>query len=366
MTFLLIVHCVRVDMDKYLFDTSTVLKILNQPHSARIGNELKKILENNKQNNFDTFYVIVAYVSSNGVSYLHDAIKSFKRTEGEAKAVVGIDQKITSYRGLESMLSLFNEVHVFHNNAQNTFHPKIYAFEKKDKVAVIFVGSGNLTEGGLDTNYETCLRTELNLSRTSDKEIFCEFKKTFNRYRDTNRLSHKLDAALLKKLKEGGYVSTIDKKKSTFKPRKHPSLFGTEHIPRSKRKTESETLRIKITKPVADHISRGDENTQEIYKLLQEYASHLGNDFKIKPVQTYIAFKRSGSLFLTLRIRSNYIRVEIKLKDRSPDPKKLINKPRKDRPELQVIEKFQDQDKLEALMNLVKQSYHQIKNKNKK
>ncbi len=39
-----------------------VLGILNQPHSATIGTELKKILENNKENVFQTFYVIVAYV----------------------------------------------------------------------------------------------------------------------------------------------------------------------------------------------------------------------------------------------------------------------------------------------------------------
>ena len=46
---------------------------------------------------------------------------------------------------------------VFHNPLPHTFHPKLYLF-KSDDHAEMVMGSGNLTEGGLYTNYEAgCL-----------------------------------------------------------------------------------------------------------------------------------------------------------------------------------------------------------------
>ena len=213
------------------------MRILNQPHSATMGAELKKILENNSENGFQTFYVIVAYVKSSGVSHLEDSIKKFKETGILTKAVVGIDQKNTSYQGLKLMLSLFDEIHVFHNNRPiNTFHPKIYAFEKENNNAILFVGSSNLTEGGLFTNYETNSCTELNLLESDDKETFSEFKQTLDKYCNTKNVSQKLTEELLEKLKQNDYVSDETKqqfsksiKKSNLK--KHSSLFGNESIP---------------------------------------------------------------------------------------------------------------------------------------
>ena len=56
------------------------MRILNQPHSATMGTESKKILENNSENCFQTFYVIVAYVKISSVDHLEDSIKKFKKT----------------------------------------------------------------------------------------------------------------------------------------------------------------------------------------------------------------------------------------------------------------------------------------------
>ncbi len=216
-----------------------------------MGTELKKILKNNDENGFQTFYVIVAYVKSSGVSHLEDSIKKFKETGLLTKAVVGIDQKNTSYPGLKLMLSLFDEIYVLHSNRPiNTFHPKIYAFEKENNKAILFVGSSNLAEGGLFTNYETNSCTELNLLESDDKKTFSEFRQTFDSYCNINNVSQKLTEELLEKLKQNDYLSDEPKrqfsksiKKSNSK--KHISLFGNESIPtpssksRKARKTQA-------------------------------------------------------------------------------------------------------------------------------
>ena len=71
---------------------------------------------------------------------------------------VGIDQGGTSAEGISDLLMAVQptgEVRVFHNEAPTnpTFHPKVYLFAK-EAAAECFIGSSNLAEGGLFTNYE--------------------------------------------------------------------------------------------------------------------------------------------------------------------------------------------------------------------
>ncbi len=80
--------------------------------------------------------------------------------------LVGIDHGGTSHEGLRDLLcsvSPNGTVVVFHIRLPHTFHPKIYLF-KSTTAADIVVGSGNLAEGGLFSNYEASLRLELNLA----------------------------------------------------------------------------------------------------------------------------------------------------------------------------------------------------------
>ncbi len=212
-----------------------------------MGTELKKILENNKEYGFKTFYVIVAYVKSSGVKHLKDQINAFKATNGYTKAVVGIDQKNTSYQGLKLMLSLFDEIYIFHNDKPiNTFHPKVYVFEKKNKKAILFTGSSNFTEGGLFTNYETNFCLELNLLKNTHKKIFSEFKQTFHNYSKTENISQKLTKKLLERLKENNYLfdetdTQFAKSIKSSSTKKYDKLFGNENI-------KTPTNNIKITK----------------------------------------------------------------------------------------------------------------------
>jgi hypothetical protein len=73
--------------------------------------------------------------------------------------VVGIDLGGTSRDVLEELLRWkICDVFVIHNALENvTFHPKVYLFERAES-ATLFVGSNNLTDGGLYTNYEASVR----------------------------------------------------------------------------------------------------------------------------------------------------------------------------------------------------------------
>ncbi len=157
------------------------MKIINQPHSETLGEKLKEILENNIGRKFDIFYIMVAYVQESGVARLKQSIEKFKQSGGQVKAVVGISQKNTSAKGLKLLLPLCDEIYVYHNeNPMETFHPKVYAFEKEGQKAIVFVGSSNLTGGGLYINYEINSFEEYDLTDRTQLGNFSEFKSMFD------------------------------------------------------------------------------------------------------------------------------------------------------------------------------------------
>ena len=216
------------------------MKILNQPHSSKIGDELKRILENNDKNGFETFYIIVAYIQESGVIRLKPSIEKFRQTGGKVKAVVGISQKNTSAKGLKILLPLCNEIYVYHNeNPMETFHPKVYAFEKSEEKAIVFVGSSNLTGGGLYVNYEINSYEEYDLKDKNQSDNFSEFKSIFNSYATLSDFSKKLDQNLINELLQKNYLKDDSEKKSflsAIRSRRFGSrdrLFGSKtfHAP---------------------------------------------------------------------------------------------------------------------------------------
>jgi hypothetical protein len=75
----------------------------------------------------------------------------------------------TSREVLEELLRWKCETLVFHNaNARATFHPKMYLFESESS-ATLFIGSSNLTDGGLYTNYEAVTRYDFGFPDDNDE-----------------------------------------------------------------------------------------------------------------------------------------------------------------------------------------------------
>lgn len=217
--------------------------VINQPLHGCLGDSLTDILENNSGDNFSSFNFIVAYVRKSGVECLGDSITAFRGNGGEIKAVVGIDQN-TSYQGLQELIPLCDEIHVFHNNRiDHTFHPKLYFFEKEG-VAKVFIGSCNFTEGGFYCNYETTMFREYDLTNDDDESEFQEIKAMFDEYSDeSNSLCERLTPELLEQLRTR-YLSDEDRETSGSRGGRgdtdtSDSLFGSENHRRSSRRRRS-------------------------------------------------------------------------------------------------------------------------------
>jgi hypothetical protein len=86
----------------------------------------------------------------------------------------------------------------------STFHPKIYLFTNS-RAAECFIGSGNLTEGGLFTNYEAFVHLVLNRENPDDKRLLAEVENTLDLWTAAEQgTALKASTALLHDLKTRG------------------------------------------------------------------------------------------------------------------------------------------------------------------
>lgn len=80
------------------------------------------------------------------------AYRHIKRLKKQVHATIGIGFCQTHPEGIKSLITAGVKVRIFKDD-QSLFHPKIYYFASTHKVAV-FIGSSNLTSGGLSQNHE--------------------------------------------------------------------------------------------------------------------------------------------------------------------------------------------------------------------
>lgn len=140
------------------------MEFIYQPASAnRLGDYLKANLSAPRP--WTQFRAAVAFAKRSGTKHIAPSLGDFAE-ENQVEIIVGIDHRGTSFEGLSDLIEAVaphGRVIVFHNRLPYTFHPKIYLF-KSDTAAEVILGSGNLTEGGLFTNYEAALRLSFDLT----------------------------------------------------------------------------------------------------------------------------------------------------------------------------------------------------------
>jgi HKD family nuclease len=144
-------------------------------HQPATSNRLGEFLLDNLKRDWTIFRAAIAFVKRSGTKHVAKTLAQFS-SEHKTEIIAGINHRGTSKEGLEDLLlsvGVKGRVIICHNPLAFTFHPKIYLF-KNDKSADVVVGSGNLTEGGLFTNYEAAIRLQLTLS---DKEQSAFLKK---------------------------------------------------------------------------------------------------------------------------------------------------------------------------------------------
>lgn len=154
---------------------------------------LDHLLEHSRDQAFTELHVAVAFATEQGVNLLASVMKEHPSWEGAVKKfLIGIDHGVTQPQALRTLCTLpqsqvripnFEEV-ISHQDflRQNIFHPKVYSLRLSASEFTLFVGSPNLTGGGLKTNVEAGVIIFANqMERPQKRHIWRKFSGWWNR-----------------------------------------------------------------------------------------------------------------------------------------------------------------------------------------
>ena len=187
-------------------------QFLRQPDSTMtLGEVLLTALSDTK---WTTVRGSVAFAKASGVKHLSGPLMDFgNRAVGDSQLVLGIDQQGSSLEAIEDLFLILNswggEVFILRNPSGNpspTFHPKLWFFTNRARTdALLITGSGNLTEGGLYTNYEVGIVTKLEVANDGDSKLISDVDALFADWTDSSQ-PHvlKVDLPTLQNLHDSG------------------------------------------------------------------------------------------------------------------------------------------------------------------
>ena len=154
------------------------------------------------------FRAAIAFAKRSGTKHIAAPLAAFAGTN-TVELIVGIDHWGTSEEGLRDLLHAVSpggRLVVFHNRQPSTFHPKVYLFKSGDS-AEVAVGSGNLTEGGLFTNYEAGVRLLLDRTDPNDVAVLESVESALDHWASpTHGMSMALDNDVLDQLTKSKVV----------------------------------------------------------------------------------------------------------------------------------------------------------------
>lgn len=187
-------------------DMARHIQLLYQPSgTVRLGDYL---LQQFADCEWTRFRAAIAFVKRSGVRHIATALAGFSQ-RAEVRISVGIDCRGTSVEGLSDLMGCIQgngEIYIFHNENPSTFHPKVYLF-CSDTSASVAVGSGNLTEGGLFTNYETAIALSLDLTDQANRRFLGMIESMLDEWSNVDLGTCKrLDSTVLRDLQEAGYI----------------------------------------------------------------------------------------------------------------------------------------------------------------
>ena len=155
------------------------------------------------------FAAAAAFVKRSGTKHIRDQLKAFVDRGGKAVVTAGVDAGGTSLEGLSDLVAAVGDagrICAFRNANSSTFHPKIFIFSNADSAEAV-VGSGNLTEGGLFTNYEANLRIYLDFADSEHEALYRDLSTAAAAWSTPQEgLCYNLDAELLARLHAEGLV----------------------------------------------------------------------------------------------------------------------------------------------------------------
>lgn len=183
----------------------------------------------------------IAWVKRSGARHLDGSLRRFSASGGIAKIAVGIDSGGSTVEGLDMLADAIATVGelwiVHHSNPTTTFHPKAFLFEN-ERAAVALIGSGNLTEGGLFTNFELGAELTFDLRKPDDVGVADSIRSELCRYQVAGLISQQYSPQLREQLLERGDVVTeaqagekLNEAIRRVVSERRPPVFGSVPIP---------------------------------------------------------------------------------------------------------------------------------------
>jgi hypothetical protein len=236
------------------------LQLLTQPF--RDGPSALSFLEAGLgDEDVSSFLVISAWVRRSGVELLVPAIETLQARGGRARLIVGVDLGGTTRQGVELARRTFDTVHVFHDPAGGTFHPKLYLATTDDDRGYALVGSNNLTAGGLWHNYETGML--VTLETEADSRFAREMRAFADRLTDDGGVCKALTNGVSRRLEREGWLADENRRgrATEDRPRRQrpaPSGLSPLFVPGSsaKRSTPIRSSRPVSGRPIGRSVRR--------------------------------------------------------------------------------------------------------------
>lgn len=142
--------------------------------------------------------VVIAWVKFRGVGRLRDELRAFAE-RGQSRIILGIDEGGATRPGLIAAMHEFSEAYVYHVRGAGTFHPKVY-FGAGQSKAHLFVGSSNLTPGGLFFNDEASLEAVFSLPAETNEPALIDAQAFIARLLADNEVCLRLTNEVIEKL----------------------------------------------------------------------------------------------------------------------------------------------------------------------
>lgn len=129
--------------------------------NSNLNYPIGKVINQELQNSIET-QIAVAFLKKSGVKTIEDSLLMSLDKGAKFELIVGLDFKTTDPFAMKYFIDLkkrYKEVHFYcygdkgDNRNDIVFHPKIYMFKNTKEVTSI-IGSTNLTQGGLMSNFE--------------------------------------------------------------------------------------------------------------------------------------------------------------------------------------------------------------------
>ncbi|MBX9807193.1 MAG: phospholipase D family protein, partial [Flavobacteriaceae bacterium] len=129
---------------------------------------------------FDEIIICVAFLKCSGLNFL---IEKLNKKKEKTIFYVGLDFYQTEPTALRQLLNYGHKVFLT-QKSKVTFHPKIFYFKRKNNITA-FIGSSNLTYGGLETNFETSIVFQT----VTNSKIDNELKQAFNSFDKNSKVA---------------------------------------------------------------------------------------------------------------------------------------------------------------------------------